>query len=240
MSPAENKKNLFYLTLQYTGADGETYYDKIARCSVMGDDWVQLANTSYKIPDGAENMQLYVETGTGKYDFYIDDVVAASKGTVISGAGLKNAIIRGDINCDGRVDVYDVIAARKCYIDGFGEGKKYNIFYLMHGGGENENTIFSSDVKFNNMLDHMIQNGDIEPMMVVTPTFNGGCSAETMHRAYGTMVPQINAMKNMPVFTYTSDFSKGNFYFLDAPGLTHWLGYVRHYVYDALPYFFHE
>ncbi len=438
MCPVENKKNLFYLTLQYTGADGETYYDKIARCSAMGGDWVQLANSSYKIPDGAEDMQLYVETGTGKYDFYIDDVVAASKGTVISGAGLKNAIIRGDINCDGRVDVYDVIAARKCYVDGFGEGKaamnadadnngeaaindivliakyvigeiedfpqgepitppeeekepfeyssnlqykaapdeyvnkpasqqgkvvnetytgihgtkklnvylpygydegkKYNVFYLMHGGGENENTIFSSDVKFNNMLDHMIQNGDIEPMIVVTPTFNGGgCSAETvykemkesivpfvegkystyaestspadleasrMHRAYGgfsmgggstwnvlindidyfayvmplsghcwgganavgqavekskykdstyilaatgtediaygNMVPQINAMKNMPVFTYTSDFSKGNFYFLEAPGLTHWWGYVRHYVYDALPYFFHE
>ena len=41
-------------------------------------------------------------------------------------------------------------------------------------------------------------------------------------------------------FTYTSDFSKGNFYFLTAPGKDHWWGNVRHYVYDALPLFFHE
>ncbi len=47
-------------------------------------------------------------------------------------------------------------------------------------------------------------------------------------------------MKKMPVFTYTSDFSKGNLYFLEADGLTHWWRFVRHYVYDALPYFFHE
>jgi len=30
---------------------------------------------------------------------------------------------------------------------GYDPNKKYNIFYLMHGGGENENTIFSNDVK---------------------------------------------------------------------------------------------
>jgi len=54
------------------------------------------------------------------------------------------------------------------------------------------------------------------------------------------MNPQIEAMKALPHFDYTSDFSKGNFYFLVAPGATHWWGYVRHYIYDALPYFFHE
>ncbi|MDE7098899.1 MAG: hypothetical protein K2O60_07100 [Ruminococcus sp.] len=53
----------------------------------------------------------------------------------------------------------------------------------MHSGGENENTIFSNDVKFNNMLDHMIENSDIEPMIVVIPTFNGGsCSAENIYK----------------------------------------------------------
>lgn len=228
---------------------------------------------------------------------------------------------------------------------GYSENKKYNIFYLMHGGGENENTIFGNDVDLHLILDHMIMNGDIEPMIVVTPTFNGGnCTAQNfyqefrtdvipfvegkystyaqsttpqgiaasrMHRAYGgfsmgsvstwavmencldyvgyfmplsgehwsgnsaqqqagsiasaidrsglskreyfifaatgsediaypNVKPQIDVMKTMPQFDYTSDFSKGNFYFLVAPGLTHWWGYVRHYVYDALPYFFHE
>jgi arabinoxylan arabinofuranohydrolase len=222
---------------------------------------------------------------------------------------------------------------------GYDESKKYNIFYLMHGGGENENTIFGTDVELDNMLDHMIMNGDIEPMIVVTPTFNGGgCEADTfykelrqsvipfvegkystyaastsdadlvasrMHRAYGgfsmgalstwcvgnyaldlvgylmplsgdnwkgvetltneidtlglqkdeyfimcatgsediaygNMNPQMDAMKNDSHFTYTSDFSKGNFYYMVADGKTHWWGFVRHYVYDCLPYFFHE
>ncbi len=228
---------------------------------------------------------------------------------------------------------------------GYDSNKKYNIFYLMHGGGENENTIFSNDVKLQNILDHMIMNDELEPLIVVTPTFNGGnCTAQNfyqefranvipfvegkystyaesttpegikasrMHRAFGgfsmgglttwtvmancldyvayfmplsgdywagnsgqekanalvasinnfglsnreyfvlaatgsediayaNMVPQIEAMKTKPQFVYTSDFSKGNFYFLVAPGLTHWWGYVRHYIYDALPYFFHE
>lgn len=437
MCPTQNKRSLFYLTLQYKGSDGETYYDKIASCSAMNGNWVQLSNRNYKIPEDASELQLYVETSTGQNDLYIDDIVAATKGTAIAGAGHSKAIIRGDVNCDGVVDSFDIAAARMGITKGFAAGqstlnadadsngepavndlvlisqyvlgeitefpqgellvpdepekkpfayeanlqykaapdsylnpsskagkvvnetytgingtkklnvylpygydesKQYNIFYLMHGGGENENTIFSDDVKFDNMLDHMIENGDIEPMIVVTPTFSGGGgSAETiykemkesivpfvegkystyaksasaadleasrMHRgyggfsmgggstwnvlindidyfgyvmplsghcwggadavgqavqnskykdstyifaatgtddiAYGNMVPQINAMKNMPVFTFTSDFSKGNLYFLEAPGLTHWWGFVRHYVYDALPYFFHE
>jgi hypothetical protein len=47
-------------------------------------------------------------------------------------------------------------------------------------------------------------------------------------------------MKKLPEFVFTSDFSKGNLYFLVSQGSTHWWGYVRHYIYDALPYFFHE
>lgn len=226
---------------------------------------------------------------------------------------------------------------------GYDANKQYNIFYLMHGGGENENTIFSNDVKLGQMLDHMIMNGELEPMIVVTPTFNK-CQAQTfykefresvvpfvegkystsakstsaadiaasrMHRAYGgfsmgscstwavvincmdivgyfmplsgdnwaasdaygkaktvadtidrlglkqnqyfifcatgsddiaypNMTPQVNEMKKMSQFIYTSDFSKGNFYYLVAQGKTHWWGFVRHYIYDALPSFFHE
>lgn len=231
---------------------------------------------------------------------------------------------------------------------GYSDSQQYNIFYLMHGGGENENTLFfQDDTNLKPVLDNMIKNGEIQPMIVVTPTFNK-CSAETfyqefrkylvpyiegkystyakstsaeditasrMHRAYGgfsmgsvstwavmkndlDMVgyfmplsgdhwpagiqnataqqkaneiasaidqggygqgdyfifaatgtndiaypnenPQIEAMKTMPQFTYTSDFSVGNLYFLLCPGADHWWGNVRHYVYDGLPYFFHE
>ena len=52
----------------------------------------------------------------------------------------------------------------------------------MHGGGENENTIFGSDVELDLILDNMIMNGDLEPMIVVTPTFNGGnCTAQNFY-----------------------------------------------------------
>lgn len=236
----------------------------------------------------------------------------------------------------------------KVYVPyGYDENKKYNILYLMHGGSENENTIFGNDVMLQNILDHMIMNGELEPLIVVTPTFNGNGSeaqnfyeefrasvipfvegkystyaestseadikASRRHRAYGGFSmgcvstwnvflycldicayfmplsgdlwcngcnsgqdkartidaaiaqsgmstrdyfifaatgsediaypnenPQIEAMKNSSNFVYTSDFSKGNLYFMVAPGLTHTWDYVRHYVYDGLPYFFHE
>ncbi|ORX84141.1 alpha/beta-hydrolase [Anaeromyces robustus] len=226
---------------------------------------------------------------------------------------------------------------------GYDKNKQYNIFYLMHGGGENENTIFSVDVHLQPIIDHLIMNGELEPLIIVTPTFNK-CEARTfykefresvipfvegkystyakstspadirasrMHRAYGgfsmgsastwavlincldivgyfmplsgdnweanggygkaksvadainraglkkneffifcatgsddiaypNMNPQMDEMKKMEPFVYTSDFSKGNFYYLVAPGKTHWWGFVKHYIYDALPSFFHE
>ncbi|MBQ8922102.1 MAG: family 43 glycosylhydrolase [Oscillospiraceae bacterium] len=229
---------------------------------------------------------------------------------------------------------------------GYDANKKYNIFYLMHGGGENENTCFFADsTHINNMLDHMIMNGELEPMIVVTPTFNGcpsndgnmgagtvwdemrqsivpyvegkyltyankdtsldSLKASRFHRAYGGfsmgggstwntlindldifayfmplsghcwggqtaidnaidkfgMTPRdyfvfactgatdiaynnmnglINPLKNDSRFVYTSDFSQGNLYYLVHPSWGHDWRNVRHYVYDALPYFFHE
>ena len=55
--------------------------------------------------------------------------------------------------------------------------KKYNVLYLMHGGGENENLIFGGpgqNKEMKKILDNMIAKGDIEPLIVVTPTFYGG------------------------------------------------------------------
>ena len=252
-----------------------------------------------------------------------------------------------NVNNGGRVieEKYNGINGNKTmYVylpPGYDENKKYNVFYLMHGGNENERTLFfQSDTMMQNILDHMILNGELEPLICVTPTFNNcpngsydvydeirrtiipyvegkystyaedtseaGLKASRYHRAYGgfsmgggstwinllhnldiiayymplsghnwggvgeiqqaidasgfspreyfifaatgttdiaynNMVPQINEMKSdTKRFVYTSDFSQGNFYFLTAPGKDHWWGNVRHYVYDALPLFFHE
>ncbi len=54
--------------------------------------------------------------------------------------------------------------------------RKYNVLYLMHGGGEDENLLFGGpgqNRELKNILDHMIAKGELEPMIVVTPTFYG-------------------------------------------------------------------
>ena len=429
---------LFHYTLSYKGSDDVVRYKKIDSQTVEKGKWAQLCNKSFTIPSDASEAYIYVETegsGTANLSFYVDDLVGAVENTEIEGAGrspLAAYIPAGDVNCNGRIDILDLAAARKGLISGFDKSfyataadadksgecqvndivlineyllglttefpdntpvppvsdyeydpavsykeapsdyyrkdcqqagrviketytgingqntlnvylpynydpeKKYNIFYLMHGGGENENTVFGTDVEFDRMLDHMIMNNEIDPMIVVTPTFNKasaekvwdevkqsivpfveskystyaenttpeGLEASRMHRAYGgfsmgagstwnvlindinyfgyfmplsghcwggaqavinavegskyknstyifaatgtediaygNMVPLINSLKNSSTFTYTSDFSKGNLYFLEAQGNTHWWGVVRHYIYDGLPSFFHE
>ena len=230
---------------------------------------------------------------------------------------------------------------------GYDANKKYNVFYFMHGMGDNEDTLFyNNNGEMQRVLDNMIQKGDIEPMIVVTPTFNKVSSdtfynaenfykefresvvpfvegkyptyakstsaadlkASRMHRAYGgfsmgsvstwavfencvdmvgyflpmsgahhwgtgnpdagalaravdkaglkkneyfimsatgtsdfaysALNPQIEDMKKYSQFVYTSDFSKGNFWFILANGNGHdWVA-VRQYLYNGLPFFF--
>lgn len=54
------------------------------------------------------------------------------------------------------------------------EDRDYNVFYLMHGGGGNSDEVFGGlEAKTNlkNILDNMIANQDMEPIIVVTPSF---------------------------------------------------------------------
>ena len=57
------------------------------------------------------------------------------------------------------------------------KNKRYNVVYLFHGGGDNY-TSFYTDPRgsnpLNNILDHLIEDGRMEPVIVVTPTnYNG-------------------------------------------------------------------
>ena len=55
----------------------------------------------------------------------------------------------------------------------YDESKQYNILYLLHGGGEDETTLFfHKDTQMQHIFDHMIENGDMDPMIIVTPTWN--------------------------------------------------------------------
>ncbi|MBP0974421.1 MAG: endo-1,4-beta-xylanase [Oscillospiraceae bacterium] len=444
----------FYLSLQYTGSDGEAHYDHIAEATVGKGQWVQLSNESYTLPADGTGFQLYVEMPDSTSDFYMDDVVIAKSGISISGPGapfirVRSSALTGDVNGDDVVDVFDIAFAKSgmvhkrfankydeisADIDGNGEvevvdliylykfvhgqiknfpepiippteaptdppksnynypsdisyhespagkdytkpaaqsgtvtreyyssingdntclvytppgydaSKKYNILYLMHGGGEKETVIFE-EFNLNNILDNMICNGELEPLIVVTPTFNK-CSAQTFykefraslvpyiekkystyaagdvsetnlkatryHRAYGgfsmgscstwanivhggmeicaywmplsgdnweandaygksqtvaneidriglkddeffiiastgsddiaypNMAPQYEEMHKNSKFKFGTDLSQNNCYFLVAPGKTHWWGFVRWYIMDTLPIFFHE
>lgn len=58
---------------------------------------------------------------------------------------------------------------------GYDENREYNTFYYMHGGWGNETTQMGTPERpsgFKNVIDHAIQNGEIEPMIVVCPTYN--------------------------------------------------------------------
>ena len=53
-------------------------------------------------------------------------------------------------------------------------GKEYKVLYLMHGGGGNEEEfLFGQDKSkaFLYTIDHMIENGELDPFIIVAPTF---------------------------------------------------------------------
>lgn len=58
---------------------------------------------------------------------------------------------------------------------GYSKDKKYNVFYLMHGGWSNETTYLGTPENPNvlvNVIDHAIEDGKMEPVIVVCPTYN--------------------------------------------------------------------
>ncbi|MGN0621904.1 MAG: endo-1,4-beta-xylanase [Porcipelethomonas sp.] len=109
----------FYLKLQYTDANGDTQYDKIAEGTGIRGEWIQLANRNYLIPSGASDMSIYVETAETTNNFYIDEAIGAVAGTYILGAGESKDIVPGDINFDGVVNVYDLCMAKRGLMNGF-------------------------------------------------------------------------------------------------------------------------
>ena len=54
---------------------------------------------------------------------------------------------------------------------GYDASKQYNILYLMHGTGDDENYWLETHRYNKIMLDRLIASGEIEPLIVVTPTF---------------------------------------------------------------------
>ncbi len=58
---------------------------------------------------------------------------------------------------------------------GYDEEQKYNVFYYMHGGWSNETTTLGtpgSPSAMKNVIDNAISSGEIEPLIIVCPTYN--------------------------------------------------------------------
>lgn len=73
--------------------------------------------------------------------------------------------------------------------------KKYNILYLMHGAGGNEEGYLGtsdSPTELKYILDNMIQNKEIEPMIVVAPTTNQEGDAEDYYTGMNNFEKQLN------------------------------------------------
>lgn len=109
----------FYFKLQYTDENGDTQYDTIAEGTAIQGEWMQLANKNYKIPEGATNLQIYVETKDSTNNFYLDEVIGAVGGTGILGAGEAPTLTLGDVNADGVINVLDLSLAKHGVSSGF-------------------------------------------------------------------------------------------------------------------------
>lgn len=65
---------------------------------------------------------------------------------------------------------------------GYDKGKKYNVFYLMHGGWGNETTTLGTPERpsaFKNVIDHAIESGEFDPLIIVCPTYNNTSSQDS-------------------------------------------------------------
>lgn len=116
----------FKLSMQYD-LDGETNYDTVAKATGEKGKWVQLANTNYKIPAGATNVLLYIETEDSTNSFYVDDAIGAVAGTKIAATGTGSSSsgdtsVEGDADRNGKFDAKDLALLQKYIV-----GKKVSI-----------------------------------------------------------------------------------------------------------------
>ena len=122
-----------------------------------------------------------------------------------------------------------------------GGAERYPVFYLLHGGGGEPRSFFAEDHLLQYELDHMIENGDVAPLIVAAPTYyEPGCqdkgiaaSAEAVLRfapvLRGSIVPAVDQRyRTIPrrESRAIGGFSMGGVatwqVFLEAPELFRW------------------
>lgn len=81
---------------------------------------------------------------------------------------------------------------------GYNEETKYNVLYLMHGigGDENEWGMTGAASKVKIMMDNLIYNGDIEPFIVVTPNGRSGADFANTSSDYNSFYEFGKELRN--------------------------------------------
>ena len=87
------------MSLQYDDASGKTIYSDVALGNAPDGEWTILSNEAYTVPDGATNLELYVETTESLTDFYIDSVIVKGK---------PAKVVQFDANGDTVIDNKDL------------------------------------------------------------------------------------------------------------------------------------
>lgn len=65
---------------------------------------------------------------------------------------------------------------------GYTEDQSYNVMYISHGGWSNETTIMGTDTNphsFKHVIDHAIEDGRIQPLIIVLPTYNNTSGSDS-------------------------------------------------------------
>ncbi|NLD18742.1 MAG: hypothetical protein GX663_00635 [Clostridiales bacterium] len=97
---------------------------------------------------------------------------------------------------------------------GYTSTQEYNIFYLMHGRGGSYKTWLGNQKhprEFKNILDNMIENGDIKPLIVVAPNLTYEYGSDDMimegtsHEIATDLMPAVEGQFNTFAKGITSD-----------------------------------
>ena len=182
----EEASETFYLTLQYSDGSS-TKYPKIAEVTAEKGQWAHLENNSFTIPDGASNIQLYIESDSSVCDFYVDEVVGAKSGTEIGEPSAPVTMHKGDINYDGKIDCFDIVLARKGLISGIEDKKS------LKAADADSNGVFEvNDV----LLITQFVLGSISEFPVIEPEIVPGQQKYTMEEL--TQMVQDSLVNNEP------------------------------------------
>ncbi len=138
---------------------------------------------------------------------YLTGAAYDNKGTVVR--DYYDTFEYGDDGVAGSAVTKDMLVYLPAGYNAEDKNTKYNVLYLIHGTSEDQNTVFGDDdtdvtTVMKKVLDMMISNGQLDPMIVVTPTYRGMESGRLQYEMVNEILPFIASKYN----TYSTSGSQ--------------------------------